>query len=160
MYFIYNSVAPVTALDSISSSSGHSFVCLSSKLAPMSSFSSDSSCLSSDILRLSSDCSLVCLEHVPIAPVASEKIISSLLSPYISPVSKFLCSSSPGLYSCSSPSDTQSPSSISNSVPTIEHIFGLSIEPIARCSTRHIYNILFLKFNTESFPSDSYDHIS
>ena len=35
MHLIYNSVAPLTALDTISSSSGQSFIDLSSKLAPV-----------------------------------------------------------------------------------------------------------------------------
>ena len=159
MHFIYNSVVPVTALDSIPSSSRRSFVCLSSELAPMSSFSSDRSCLSSDFCRLLSDCSLVRLEHVPIALVASEQTISSLSSSYFSPVSKFLFTSSPGLCSYSSPSHTKSPSCIPISVPFIEPSFGPSIAPIARCFTRHIYSILFLQFNTESFVLHSYGHI-
>ena len=105
MHFIYNYVAFVLTLDTISSSSGHSFVRLSSELAPILS-------LSSNLFRLSSDCGIVCLEHVPVALVVSLETIPSLSSPYLSPVSKSLCSSSPGLYSCSSSSHTKYPSFI------------------------------------------------
>ena len=152
MHLIYNSVALVTALDMISPSSGRSFVRLSSEPAPILS-------LSSKILRLASHCGCVCLEHVPIALLACSEIIPPLSSPSLSPVSSFLCSSSPGLYSCSSSSHTKCPSYIPFSCQILNLVFGSSITPITRCFTRHIYDILFLKFNTESFLSYSYDHI-
>ena len=82
---IYNYVALLTALDIISSSSEQSFVRLSSEATPVPS-------LSSNIYRLSSDCGLACLEHDPIALVASLETISSLSSLYLSPVLKFLFS--------------------------------------------------------------------
>ena len=53
--------------------------------------------LSSNMFRLSRNSGLVCLEHVPIALVASIGTISYLSSPYLCPVSKSLFSSSPGL---------------------------------------------------------------
>ena len=152
MHLIYNSVALVTALDMISPSSGRSFVRLSSELAPILS-------LSSKILRLASHCGCVRLEHVPIALLARSEIIPPLSSPSLSPVSSFLCSSSPGLYSCSSSSHTKCPSYIPFSCQILNLVFGSNITPITRCFTRHIYDILFLKFNTESFLSYSYDHI-
>ena len=125
--FIYNSVTLVTALDTISSSSGHSHVCLPSELAPVSSFSSDISCPSSDFFLLSSECSLVRLEHNPFSLVASEETISSLSSHSLSPVLRVLCSLSTGLYSYPSSSCTKSPSCILISVPSIEPSFGPSI---------------------------------
>ena len=101
--FIYNLVALLTALDSISSSSGRSFVRLSSELAPIPS-------PSSNILCLASDCGRVHLKQFPIALVASPKTMHSLSSPYLCPVSKFLCSSNPGPYLYSPPSYTKSTS--------------------------------------------------
>ena len=152
MHIIYNSVAHMTVLDTISSSSGRSYVCLSSELAPVSS-------LSSDIFRLSSDCGIARLKHFPVALVARMETIPSLSSPYLSPNLKSLCSSSHVLYSCSSSSHAKCPSSISFSCQISNLIFGSSIAPITRCFTRHIYYILFHKFNTESCLSYSYDHI-
>ena len=152
MYFTYNSIDLVTALDTISSPSGRSFVCLSSELAPIKS-------LSSNIYRLSRDCGLVHLDHVPIALEASLEITSPLSSYSLSPGSRFLFRPSPGLFSCSSSSHTKCPSSISFSVPTIAPSFGPSIAPIINYFTRHIDNILFLHFNTESFLLHSYNHI-
>jgi len=152
VHLAYNSVAIVATLDTISSSSERSFVRLSSEIAPVPS-------LSSNIFRLSSDCGCVRLEHVPIALLARSEIIPPLSSPSLSPVSSFLCSSSPGLYSCSSSSHTKCPSYIPFSCQILNLVFGSNITPITRCFTRHIYDILFLKFNTESFLSYSYDHI-
>mmetsp|Transcript_44609 Transcript_44609/g.48271 ORF Transcript_44609/g.48271 Transcript_44609/m.48271 type:complete len:326 (+) Transcript_44609:758-1735(+) len=152
VHLAYNSVAIVATLDTISSSSERSFVRLSSELAPVPS-------LSSNIFPLSSDCGLVRLEHVPIALVASPETICSLSSPYLSPVLKSLCNSSPGLYSCSSSSHAKCPSSISFSVPSTDPSFEPSIAPSYLCFTRPIYDILFLKRHTESFLSYSYDHI-
>ena len=103
VYLLYNSTALVATLDTITSSGGRSFVLLSIELAPIPS-------LSSNIFSLSSDCCIVCLKHVPVALVASVGTISSLSSPYLSPVPKFLFSSNSGLYSCSSSSYTKSPS--------------------------------------------------
>merc|ERR1712238_521882 len=159
MYFIYNYVTLVMAFDTISSSSGHSYVRLSSEIKPMPSFSSSISRLSSDLFRPSSDCGIVRLEHFPVALVAILETIPSLSSPYLSPVLKSLCNSSPGLYSCSSSSHAKCPSSISFSVPSTEPIFEPSIAPSYLCFTRPIYEILFLKRHTESFLSYSYDHI-
>ena len=131
VHLAYNSVALVTTLETISSSSGQSFIRLSSELAPIPS-------LSSNIFRLSSDCDLVCLEYVPVAPVASLKIISSLSSPYLSPAPRFLCSLSPGLYSSSSRSYIQSPSFISIiSLLTIEPSFNPSIA-LSTISVSHV----------------------
>ena len=112
MLIIYNSVALVTDLDTISSSSGRSYVCLSSELAPVSSFSSD-------IFLLSSDCCLDCVEHIPIVLVAIEETISSLSSHSLSSVLKGLCSFSPSLYSCPSSSCTKSPSCIPKMLPPL-----------------------------------------
>ena len=154
----YDSVPLVAILDTISSSSGPRISCLSSKITP-TSFSSNISRLSSDLFRLSSDCGIVCLEHFPFALVAILETIPSLSSPYLSPVLKSLCNSSPGLYSCSSSSHAKCPSSISFSVPSTEPIFEPSIAPSYLCFTRPIYDILFLKRHTESFLSYSYDHI-
>ena len=153
MNLAYNSVALVTALDTISSSSGHSFVRLSSELAPVPS-------LLSNIYRLSSDCDFVCLRHVSITLVAGLKTISPLSSYSLSPILKFLFSSSPGLYSWSSSSYSKCPSSIPFSVPTTAPSFKQSIASSTLYSTRLIDNIMFLQFNTESFLFDSYDHIN
>ena len=142
----------------ISSSNERNFVRLSSEIVP-TSFSSNVSCLSSDLFRLSSDCGIVCLKYVPVALLASLETIPSLSSPYLSRVSKSFCSSSPGLYSCSSSSHTKCPSSISFSVPSTEPSFEPSIAPSYLCFTRLIYNIMFLKFHTESFLPYPYDHI-
>ena len=86
----YDSVPFVTILDTISSSSGRSFVRLSSKIAP-TPFWSNIPCLSSNLFCLSSDCGIVCLEHFHVALVASLETIHSLSSPYLSPVSKSFC---------------------------------------------------------------------
>ena len=123
VHLAYNSVALVATLETISSSCGRGFVRLSSEIAPVSSFSSNILRLSSDLFCLSSDCGLVRLEHVPIALVASLETISSLSSPYLSPVLKSLCNSSPGLYSCSLSIHAKCPSSISFSVPSTEPSF-------------------------------------
>ena len=154
----YNSVPLVTILDTISSSSGRSFVRLSSEIAPIP-FSSNISRLSTDLFRLSSDCVVVRLKHFPVALLASLETIPFLSSPYLRPVSKTLCSSSPGLYSGSSSSHTKCPSSISFSVLSTEPSFEPSIAPSYLCFTRPIYNIMYLKFSTESFLLYSYDHI-
>jgi len=159
MHIIYNSVAHVTVLDTISSSSGRSYVCLSSELASMPPFSSNIVRLSSDRFHLSSDCGTVHLEYFPVALVERMETIPSLASPYLSPDLKSLCSSSHVLYSYSSSSHAKCPSSISFSCLISNLIFGSSIAPITRCFTRHIYYIRFLKFDTESFLSCSYDHI-
>ena len=72
MHLIYNFVAFLIALDTIYSSIGRSFICLSSKHAPVLS-------LSSNIFHhLSSDCGRVHLGHVSVALVASLETISSL----------------------------------------------------------------------------------
>ena len=126
----YDSVALVATLETISSLCERGFVRLSSDIKPMPSFLSNISHLSSDLLCMSSDCGIVYLKHVPVAlVVASLETISSLSSPYLSPVSKFIGSSSPGLYSSSSQSYTQSPSFISISVPNTEPSFEPSITP-------------------------------
>ena len=151
----YNFVALVVTLESISSSCEQGCVCLSSELASMPPFSNNIVCLSSDCFHLSSDCGIVPLKYIPIALVASLETIY----PLSTHVLKILRSSSPGLYSCSSPSDTKSLSCTPIAVSTIEPSFGPRIEPITLGFTRHIHNIMFLKFNTESFCSGSYDHI-
>ena len=101
--------------------------------------------LSSDRFHLSSDCGIVRLEYIPIALVARLETISPLSSPYLSPVLKSLCSSSPGLYSCSSSSHAKCPSSISFSVPSTEPSFEPSIAPSYLCFTRPLY-ALFTTF--------------
>jgi len=131
----------VVTLDTISSSSGRRFVRLSSEIKPMPSFSSNIPCLSSDLFCLSSDCGIVRLEHVPVALVASLETIPSLSSPYLSPVSKSFCSSSPGLYSCSSPSHAKCPSSVSFSVLSTAPSFEPSIAPNYLCFTRPLYTL-------------------
>ena len=78
---------------------------ISSELAPVPS-------LLSNIYRLSRDCGFICLKHIPISLVAGLKTISPLSSSSLSPVLKFLFSSSPGLYSWSSSSYSKYPSSI------------------------------------------------
>ena len=107
--------------------------------------------------------SIIYLSSIPLIAsyplVARLETICPLSSPYLSPVLKSLCSSSPVLYSCSSSSHAKCPSSISFSCLISNLIFGSSIAPITRCFTCHIYYILFLKFDTESFLSCSYDHI-
>jgi len=70
----YNFVALVATLNTIYSSNGRSFVRLSSELAPVPS-------LSSDMFHLSSDCGLVCPEHVSVALVVSLETIFSLSGP-------------------------------------------------------------------------------
>ena len=152
VYLAYNYVALVTTFDAISSSSGCSFLRLSSELTPVSF-------LSSNIFCISSDCGLVCLRYVSVALVASLETTSSLSSPYLSPVPSFLCSSSSSLYSGPSPSYIKSPSFISISVPTFEPSFDPSIAPSTHYFTHHFDNILFFEFNTEYFLFDSYDHI-
>ena len=147
VHLAYNSVALVTTLETISSSYGRDCVRLSSEITPVPSFSSTIFRLLSGLFHLSSDCGLVHLEHVTIVLVASPETISSLSSPSLSPVSSFLCSSSPGLYSCSSSSHTKCPSYIPFSCQILNLVVGSSITPITRCFTRHIYDILFLKFN-------------
>ena len=82
----YNSIVLVANLETIFSSCGRGFVRLSSEIKPMPSFSSNIPRLSSDLFRLSSDCSIVYLEHVPVALVESPERIFSLSSPYFSPV--------------------------------------------------------------------------
>jgi len=154
----YDSVPFVATLDTISSSSKGSCVRLSSEIAP-TPFSSNISRLSSDLFHLSSDFGIVHHEHYPVALVASLETIPSLSSPDLSPVLKSLCNSSPGLYSCPSSSHAKCPSSISFSVPSTEPSFEPSIAQSYLCFTRSIYDILFLKFHTESFLSYSYDHI-
>merc|ERR1712194_94163 len=115
--------------------------CLSSELASIPPFSSNIVCLSSDRFHLSSDCGIVHLEHVPVALVASLETIPSLSSPYLSPVSKSFCSSSPGLYSCSSPSHAKCPSSVSCSVLSTAPSFEPSIAPNYLCITRPLYTL-------------------
>ena len=143
VHLAYNYVKLVATLDIISSTRGRSFVPLPSELAPVLS-------LSSNISRLSSNCGLVHLKQFPVALETSLETISSVSSPYLSLVSKFLCSKSWSVLIFFT-KYTKSPSSISISMPTIEPSFGLSIAPSTHYFTRHIDNILFLQFNTESF---------
>ena len=97
--------------------------------------------------------------HVPIALVASQEIISLLASPPLTPVLKFLCSSSPGLYSCSLLSYAKCPVSITFLCLLLNLVLNQVLHQVLHIFTYLIDNILFLQSNTESFLFDSYDHM-